>query len=94
MWLVNDKPITDAVNQGSAATSAAPKVTAAHSQRGRPAPGAATQTSATVAASSSPVGVSPANASQKINSKSPPGRLTLPGDRSASIAVAAHGRQP
>ena len=65
-----------------------------NSQRGRPAPGAATQTSATVAASISPVGVSPASAIQNARPKKlePGGSLSV--DRSVSIAVATQGRQP
>ncbi len=90
---VNDEPIADAVSHGSAATSALPSAAAAHSQRGRPAPGAPTQTSATVAASINPVGVSPATAIQKASRKKS-GQPVPSGERSLSIVVATQGRQP
>lgn len=83
----------EAVNHGSAATTAAASVMAAHSQRGRPAPGAVTQTSATVAASINPVGVSPANAIHHASAKYRD-RAGGASDRSISIVVATQGRQP
>ena len=53
-----------ATSHGSAPDDPAASPTAAHSHRGRPAPGANAHTSATVAASISPVGVKPASAIQ------------------------------
>jgi hypothetical protein len=64
-------------------------VTVAHSQRGRPVPGAATQTKPIVAARISPVGVNPASAIQNASPKRPVDR-----DRSVTIVVATQGRQP
>src|SRR5271163_92584 len=97
VWLVSDEPTADAVNQGSAATSATLNAVAAHSQRGLglpgPSTGTATQASATVAARISPVGVSPATATQNASAKKPE-RPLPPCDRSVSIAAATHGRHP
>ena len=87
-----------AVNQGDAATSAAPNAIAAQSQRGQDrsgsSTGTATQTSATVAASRSPVGVSPANAIQKARPQTSADQRAGPAVRSVSIADATQGRQP
>src|SRR6516165_3746357 len=94
VWAVNDDPNADAISQGSAATSAATSAAAAHSLRGLdppgPSTGTATHTSATVAASNRPVGVSPASAIQNASSNQPVPLAV----RSLSIAVATHGRQP
>src|SRR5262249_59178896 len=49
-----------AASHGNATSTAAPKLTAAQRHRGRPPPGTRAHTSATVAASISPVGVRPA----------------------------------
>ncbi|CKP30155.1 Uncharacterised protein [Mycobacterium tuberculosis] len=93
MWLVNDEPSADAVSQGSAPTSAEPNAATPHCQRGRPAPGIATHTTATVAASSSPDGVRPASATQNASPKSPnqPAPTVV---RIVNIAVATQGRHP
>src|SRR6516162_1916708 len=94
VWAINDDPNADAISQGSAATSAATSAAAAHSLRGLdppgPSTGTATHTSATVAASNRPVGVSPASAIQNASSNQPVPLAV----RSLSIAVATHGRQP
>src|SRR5205807_9457673 len=86
----------EAANHGSAAITALPNVRVAHSQRGRPAPGAATQASPIVAANINPVGVSPANAIQNASPKTRDSRChpVSSADRSASIVVATQGRQP
>lgn len=93
LWAVSEAPSADATNHGSAATSATPRAAAAHHRRGQgpavPSPGAATQTSATVAANSSPVGVRPASAIQKASPKNEPDPA-----RNVSMAVATQGRQP
>ena len=89
-WVDDSEPATaEAINHGDAASSATPRLTAAHAQRGRPDPGAATLTSATTAARISPVGVRPANANHNGTGH----QLPVP-SRNRSTAVATHGRQP
>src|ERR1035441_4282956 len=97
IWSADDKPRIAAVNHGSAATKPSATVTAAHNQRGLgppgPSTGTATHTTPTVTARISPVGVRPANAIQNAKLKRL-GQVALSVDRSVSIVVATHGRQP
>ena len=90
---VDDKPNTAAVSHGSAAVTASTNVIAAQRQRESPAPGAATHTIPTTAAMISPVGVSPASAIQNARPKKL-GQESLSDNRSVSMVVATHGRQP
>ena len=64
-----------------------------HHHRGRPEPDAKTQATATVAASISPVGVSPANAIQNTSAHTSD-RPAASDVRNRSIAAATHGKQP
>ena len=57
-------PITDALSHGSAASTVMTKTAVPQRIRLNPVPGVATHTSATMAASITPVGVSPASAIQ------------------------------
>ena len=82
-----DTPL--ATSHGDATSTATPKLTAAHSHRGLPLPGTTAHTRATVAASISPVGVSPASAMKNTTGHQDPS-----GPRSRSIVAATHGRHP
>ena len=92
IWFADDRPSIDAVNHGIAATTAEANMTAVQSQRERP-PGTATHTNPTTAARIKPVGVKPASASQKANTKIP-GQESLSDERSVTTVVATQGRQP
>lgn len=88
-WVDDSEPANmGATSHGSAPRTAAPSEAAAHTRRERPAPGATHVTKATVAASISPVGVSPASAVQNnTGHHGPPEPIR-------STATATQGRQP
>ncbi len=86
-----ESPTAAATSHGAAASTDVPQISAATRRRRQPSPGAATHTSATVAASIRPVGVSPARAVQNSKPHIAAGSDAL---RSRSTQVATHGRQP